>query len=153
MKTFLSIAAGIVLTAASAGAQTNAVPNSQSNPYGPGESWGHKADGKPYGSLGACVVDSRGVLWVADRCGQPDNNACKGRTEDPIIAFDASGKQIKSFGRGIFTNPHGMDVDKNGNVWGTGTARHTVVKFRPAGKALLTLGTKAVKRTGTEVFN
>jgi hypothetical protein len=61
MKTFLSVVAGMALMAASAGAQTNAVPNSQPNPYGPGESWGHKADGKPYGSLGACVVDSKGV--------------------------------------------------------------------------------------------
>ena len=98
MKTFLSMAAGIALMAASAGAQTNAVPNSQPNPYGPGESWGHKADGKPYSSLGACVVDSKGTLWVADRCGQPDNNACKGRTEDSAysgIAED-SGKKNRA---------------------------------------------------------
>jgi hypothetical protein len=152
MKTFLSLTAG-VLMAASAAAQTNAVPNSQPNPYGPGESWGHKADGKPYGSLGACVVDSKGVLWIADRCGQPANNACKGRTEDPIIAFDTSGKQIKSFGSGIFTNPHGMDVDKSGNVWVTDTAEHIVVKFSPEGKVLMTLGKKGVKGTGTDVFN
>jgi len=153
MKTFLSMAAGIVLMAASAAAQTDAVPNSQPNPYGPGEHWGKKADGSPYGSLGACVVDAKGNVWVADRCGQPDNNACKGRTEDPIYELDSSGKQIKSFGSGIFTNPHGMDVDKNGNVWVTDTAEHIVVKFGPDGKVLLTLGKKGVKGTGTDVFN
>jgi len=153
MKTFLSFAACVALMAASAGAQTNAVPNSQPNPYGPGQSWGHKADGQPYGSLGACQVDARGVVWVLDRCGQPDNNACKGRTENPVLAFDASGKQIKGFGSGIFTNPHGMDVDKDGNVWVSDTAEHQVVKFSPEGKVLLTLGKRGVKGTGTDVFN
>ena len=58
MKTFLGMAAGIVLMAASAGAQTDAVPNSQPNPYGPGESWGHKADGKPYKVEGNPIADT-----------------------------------------------------------------------------------------------
>jgi sugar lactone lactonase YvrE len=153
MKMSLGVVAGIMLVAVSAGAQTNAVPNSQPNPYGPGESWGHKADGKPYGSLGACVVAPNGVVWVVDRCGQPDNNACKDRPENPILAFDTSGKQIKSFGAGLFTNPHGMDVDKGGNVWVTDTAEHIVVKFSPEGKVLLTLGKKDVKGDGEDVFN
>ncbi len=153
MKTFLSLAAGVALMAASAGAQTIPVPNSQPNPYGPGQSWGHKPDGKPYGSLGACKVDSHGVVWVVDRCGAPANNACKGSTEDPILAFDASGKLIRSFGSGLFTNPHGMDVDKDGNVWVTDTAEHQVVKFSPEGMILMTLGKKGVKGTGTDTFN
>src|SRR5215471_5113464 len=153
MKMSLGLVAGIMLMAVSVGAQTNAVPNSQPNPYGPGQSWGHKADGKPYGSLGACVVAPSGVVWVVDRCGQPANNACKDRPENPILAFDPSGKQIKSFGAGIFTNPHGMDVDKGGNVWVTDTAEHIVVKFSPEGKTLLTLGKKGVKGEGPDVFN
>ena len=153
MKTFLSLAAGVALMAASAGAQTNAVPNSQPNPYGPGQSWGHKPDGKGYGSLGACQVDAHGVMWVVDRCGVAANNACKDSTENPILAFDSSGTFIRSFGRELFTNPHSMDVDKDGNVWVTDTAQHQVIKFSPEGKILLTLGKKCVKGTGTDVFN
>jgi sugar lactone lactonase YvrE len=153
MMRFLSLAAAIASFLACAKAQTIPIPNSQPNPYGPGESWGHKPGGKPYGSLGACKVDSHGVVWVVDRCGSPANNACKGSTEDPILAFDSSGKLIRSFGSGVFTNPHGMDVDKDGNVWVTDTAEHQVVKFSSDGKILMALGKKGVKGNGTDTFN
>src|SRR4029450_8869735 len=60
----------------------------------------------------------------------------------------------KSFGSGMFIWPHGLHVDRDGNVWVTdsvtaqgvamaakagGRAGHQVVKFSPDGKALMTL--------------
>ena len=38
----------------------------------------------------------------------------------PILKFDrASGKVLASFGAGMFAFPHGLHVDRDGNVWVT----------------------------------
>ena len=75
---------------------------------------------------------------------------------DPILKFDLKGNVVKSFGGGMFIWPHGMDVDREGNVWVTdavapkktppGKRGHQAVKFSPDGKVLLTLGTPGVLR-------
>ena len=42
---------------------------------------------------------------------------------DPQLAqslkFDANGKMVRSFGAGMFVFPHGITVDRQGNVWVT----------------------------------
>src|SRR5213592_3349735 len=37
----------------------------------------------------------------------------------PILKFDPSGKLVKSFGEGMLIFPHGIFVDREGNVWVT----------------------------------
>jgi len=78
---------------------------------------------------------------------------------DSILHFDEQGKLIKSFGAGLLIAPHGIFVDREGNLWvtdcactgGAAGARgnsapaaaskgHQVFKFSPDGKVLLTLG-------------
>jgi sugar lactone lactonase YvrE len=72
-------------------------------------------------------------------------NSCAGKTDDSILHFDASGKLVKSFGSGIFLFPHGICVDRDGNIWVTdGQAKDgkgfQVFKFSPDGRVLMTLG-------------
>ena len=55
-------------------------------------------------------------VWVFERCG---GNNCVGSNVAPILKFDASGKLVKSFGAGMFIRPHGIHVDRDGNVWVT----------------------------------
>jgi secreted PhoX family phosphatase len=38
---------------------------------------------------------------------------------DPVILFDESGKLVRSFGAGMMAFPHGIHVDRDGNVWVT----------------------------------
>jgi len=45
--------------------------------------------------------------------------SCAGSNFDPILKFDASGKLVKAFGHGMFVFPHGINVDREGNVWVT----------------------------------
>src|SRR5262249_31819535 len=40
-------------------------------------------------------------------------------TLDTVLHFDPSGKLIKSFGAGMLIFPHGIHVDRDGNVWVT----------------------------------
>ena len=72
-----------------------------------------------WGSLSAVEIDRDGKgVWVAERCG--GNSAClDSPTVDPILRFDASGKLVKSFGAGLLVSPHGIYVDRDGNVWVT----------------------------------
>jgi sugar lactone lactonase YvrE len=150
---------------ASAIAPTPAPTNDAPNPYRTVENWAKLPEGRAWGSLSAVDIDRDGKsIWVADRCG--GNSAClESPAVDPVFHFDASGRLIKSFGAGLLVSPHGIHVDRDGNIWVTdyqdnaprpaGGARgrggpvgaaagatkgHQVVKFSPDGKVLMTLG-------------
>ena len=77
---------------------------------------------------------------------------------DPILKFDASGKLLKSFGAGLILFPHGLHVDRDGNVWvtdalGRNDKGHQVFKFSPDGKLLMTLGKPGKPGDGPDEFN
>jgi sugar lactone lactonase YvrE len=129
--------------------------NNLPNPYETIRNWGTLPDGRKWGSVSAIHVDADGKhIWAGDRCG---TNSCAGSTVDPIVKLDPTGKVVASFGAGQIVWPHGMDVDRQGNVWiadaRVATAAelkqfpnaagkgNTVTKFSPQGKVLLTLGT------------
>src|SRR5204862_292776 len=61
-------------------------------------------------------------------------------------------------GAGLLLFPHGIHVDREGNVWavdGLGRAGkgHQVFKFSPEGKVLLTLGKAGAPGSGNDEFN
>jgi len=77
----------------------------------------------------------------------------RGKKADPIVVFDMKGKYLRSWGKGMFGNPHGMRVDRQGNVWVTDNGDHQVMKFDKKGKLLLTLGIKGKAATDDKTFN
>src|SRR6266496_2453276 len=98
-------------------AQTEPAPNSQPNPYTTVENWAKLPEGRTWGSTSAVDIDRDGKsIWLAERCGA---NTCAGKTDPSVLKFDASGKLVKSFGEGMMIFPHGINVDKDGNVWVT----------------------------------
>jgi DNA-binding beta-propeller fold protein YncE len=131
-------------------------PESLPDPYQQGiENWAKLPDGRTWGSAAGISVDSKGNIWVFERCGV---NSCAGRTEDPILEFDRSGHLVKSFGSGMFVFPHSIFVDKDDNVWvsdadGKDGKGQQVVKFSPDGKVLMTLGKAGVAGDGPDTFN
>jgi sugar lactone lactonase YvrE len=139
-------------------AQTPADPrpvNSPPNPYRTVENWAKLPEGRTWGSTAGVAVDRNGNIWVAERCGA---NTCVGSNLAPILKFDPSGKLLTSFGAGMFAFPHGITVDKDGNVWvtdgqGMDGKGHQVFKFSPKGKVLLTLGKAGVAGDGEDTFN
>ncbi len=97
-------------------APTNAAPN----PYTTVEHWAKMPDGRTWGSTSAVEIARDGkTIWVAERCGA---NSCADSPLDSILAFDATGKLVKSFGAGLLISPHGIAVDRDGNVWVTDCA-------------------------------
>lgn len=165
----LAISAGSVSTQG-ADQPTNDLPN----PYQTIAGWAKLPAGRTWGSTSAVEVDKDGKsIWVGERCGA---NSCFDRAtgqmkpDDTILKFDANGNLVKSFGSGMLIFPHGIHVDRDGNVWITdgqdnapqapappagaaptpptprsgplpgATKGHQVYKFSPDGKLLLTLG-------------
>ncbi len=129
--------------------------SAQDNPYRVVEGWAKLPEGRSWGSTAAVDVDSNDHIWVAERCG---TNSCAGSNLSPILEFDPSGKLLRSFGAGMFVFPHGIGVDKEGNVWvtdgdGKDGKGHQVFKFSPDGRVLMTLGKAGVAGDGPDTFN
>src|SRR6195256_104704 len=149
----VAIVASAVISPVGAGAQdVNNVPN----PYRAVENWAQLPEGRVWGQAISIDIDRDGKsVWVFDRCG---SNTCTGSNVAPIQKFDSSGKLVTSFGAGMFVFPHGLFVDHDGNVWvsdgkGAEGKGHTVVKFSPDGKVLMTLGTPGVAGSDEAHFN
>ena len=135
--------------------------NSGANPYRVIRDWAH-IEGRPWGGSNGVAIDHDGkTVWATDRCSPGTTPGCLGTKANPIHHFDESGKEIKSFGGGMFVWPHGIHVDRDGNIWVTDARAPTaddlkkfsgeqdkgsvVVKFSPEGKVLMTLGKSGVR--------
>jgi DNA-binding beta-propeller fold protein YncE len=120
--------------------------NNLPNPYRPIENWAQLPAGIQWGQVISVQPDAHGNLWVFHR------------SEPPILEFDASGKLLKSFGAGMFVQPHGLTIDRDGNLWTTDSQAkdgkgQQVFKMSPDGKVLMTLGKAGVAGAGPDAFN
>jgi DNA-binding beta-propeller fold protein YncE len=101
-------------------------------------------DGWKFGRVSSVAVNPQSTeVYVFQR----------GAKADPLIVFDIKGKYLRSWGKGMFGNPHGLRCDKEGNIWITDNGDHQVMKFDKQGKLLLTLGKKGVAGTTPDTFN
>jgi len=117
--------------------------------------WGELPRGVKWAAVTAIEPAPDGTLYVIHRCFA---NSCAGRSEAPILKYDAAGKLLKSWGEGMFIFPHGGTVDRDGNLWltdarGENGKGHQVFKFSPEGKVLMTLGRAGVSGSGPELFD
>ena len=158
IKVVLASLTAVALLAQAPPQPTNDLPN----PYRTVENHFKMPEGRKWGSTSGVGVDRDGKsIWVAERCGA---NSCLDSKLDPILKFDAEGNLVKSFGSGTMVFPHGLTVDREGNIWVTDgqdnrprRARgapadsplppapatvigHQVFKYSPDGKLLMTLG-------------
>src|SRR5260370_16600294 len=92
-----------------------------------GEGWGKVAGSRHVVEVAGGAVDAK------------DNVFCFTRGEHPVIVFDRDGKFLRSWGEGEVRRAHGITIDADGMVWLTDDLHHTVRKFTPDGKCLLTI--------------
>ena len=139
------------------------------NPYRMVDGWAQLPGGNPIGAVGKVTIDPDGRhVWAVIRCEPLADPArfgdeCRDSKSDVVFKFAPDGKVVTSFGSGMFIWPHGIDVDREGNVWVTDAvaANRTprgdkrgqqVVKFSPAGKVLMTLGAPGAPGSGPDHF-
>ena len=93
------------------------------NPYRIVEGWAKLPNGRAMGAVGKIAIDPDGRrIWAVVRCERLEDPArfgdeCRDSKTDPVVKSSPEGKVLKSFGGGMFIWPHGIDVDKEGNVW------------------------------------
>ena len=132
--------------------------NTGANPYRVIRDWAQlNLEARPWGGSNGVAIDRDGKsVWATDRCSPGTTPGCLGTKANPVHHFDESGKEIKSFGGGLFVWPHGIHVDRDGNIWvadsrapgaedlvkfpGEKDKGSFVVKFNPDGKLLMTIG-------------
>jgi len=169
------VVAGVCVAAAMAGVRMlaqggAAMPpvNQAPNPYQTIENHFKLPEGRAWGSTSAVDIDKDGkTIWVAERCSANSCwDAARGQMSplDTLLKFDNTGKLLLSTGKGTMVFPHGIHVDKDGNVWVTDgqdnlprrrpgqpadaplppapatVVGHQVHKFSPDGKLLMSLG-------------
>jgi DNA-binding beta-propeller fold protein YncE len=159
------MALGAVQAEPAGTAQTREIApvNSGANPYRVIRDWAELTlEKRPWGGSNGVAIDKDGkTVWATDRCSPGTAPGCLGTKANPVHHFDESGKELKSFGGGMFVWPHGIHVDRDGSVWVTDARVATaeelqkfpgedkkgsvVVKFSPDGQVLMTLGKPGVK--------
>lgn len=78
------------------------------------------------GTVSSVAADRKGVIYVLQR----------GDKLDPVLAVDREGRLLRSWGRGMFTVPHSVRVDPDGNIWTVDAGSSVVLKFSPQGEKL-----------------
>ena len=144
--------------------------NSGANPYRVIQNWAQLTiENRPWGGSNGVAIDRDGKsVWAVDRCSGGIAPGCLGTKANPVHLFDETGKEVRSFGGGLLVWPHGIHVDRDGNVWVADARAPTaeerakfpdetqkgsvVVKFSPQGQVLLTLGKPGVKGNPPEAL-
>jgi sugar lactone lactonase YvrE len=129
--------------------------NDLPQPYRTRRDWGELPGGVKWAAVTAVEPSPDGSVYVVHRCFA---NSCSGRSEAPILKFNADGRLLASWGQGMFLFPHGGTVDREGNLWmtdarGNGTIGHQVFKFSPQGQLLMTLGKAGQSGSGPDLFD
>jgi DNA-binding beta-propeller fold protein YncE len=139
----------------------------QQDAFRPVENWAKLPPGFTWGEIADADLDAQGNLWVLHRPPTPGGTAWAAGNrrggESPVLTFDGSRKLIKSFGEGLFLQPHGLHLDPDGNVWVTDSGPFyeagttvgkgfQVFKFNRDGKLLMTLGKPGVGVAGPDTF-
>ena len=117
------------------------------------KNWGELPAGRTWGTSAGLDVDPKdGHIWGYERCGAGTAGGgpvdCENNPVDPVFKFDRrTGKVLANIGKGTMVTPHGIHVDKDGNVWVADfagnkdqTRGHQVHKFNQKGEKLMSIG-------------
>ena len=81
--------------------------------------------------MAGVAVDSKDDVYVFNR------------GEHPVIVFDRDGNFLRSWGEDMYApRTHGIHIAPDDTVYCANDAMHTIQKFTPEGKLLMTLGTE-----------
>jgi hypothetical protein len=91
-------------------------------------SWGKLPPSWRLGDVAAIAVGPKDEVYLFNR------------GEHPMVVFDREGNFLRSWGEGVFANPHGLHMGADGYLYATDDGDHTVRKCRPDGRIELTIG-------------
>lgn len=92
------------------------------------DGWAKLPEGWSFLDVGGISIDSQDRVYILNR------------SAHPVMVFDREGNFLTSWGEGLFKRAHGSGVGSDGSIYCTDDKNHTVRKFTPEGKLLMTLG-------------
>ncbi len=78
------------------------------------------------GTVSSVAADRDQVIYVLQR----------GDKADPVLAVNRDGRVLRSWGKGMFTVPHSVRIDPDGNIWTVDAGSSLLLKFSAEGKKL-----------------
>jgi DNA-binding beta-propeller fold protein YncE len=78
------------------------------------------------GTVSSVGVGRDGVVYILHR----------GDKADPVIAVNHDGEVLRSWGKGMFTVPHSVRIDPDGNIWTVDAGSSVLLKFSVDGTKL-----------------
>ena len=99
------------------------------------------------GSVGGVCTDAQDHVFILNRGGLTENELDSGRQAPAVIEFDPAGDVVNSWGdRDLLPEAlHGCFVDRENNIWLSGSNDGVVQKYTHDGrKLLLQIGTRGV---------
>src|ERR671911_3239360 len=87
------------------------------------KNWGELPAGRTWGTSAGIDIDPKdGNIWAYERCGAGTAGGgpvdCDNNPVDPVFKFDRrTGKVLANIGKGVMVTPHGIGLDRDGNVW------------------------------------
>jgi DNA-binding beta-propeller fold protein YncE len=96
--------------------------------YEADDHWAQLPPGWRWNEVAAVAADTQDRVYVFNR------------GEHPLMIFTREGTFLGSWGEGLFVRPHGLWIGPDESVYCTDDLDHTVRKFSPDGRLVLTLG-------------
>lgn len=103
--------------------------------------WPQRPADVAWGQMPGVAVDAHDNVWLFTRA------------EPPVQVYDASGKFVRAWGKGLVQGSHFLRFDPQGNVWITDVRAHTVRCFTPEGNLLKTFGVSGEAGDDASHFN
>ena len=103
--------------------------------------WPQRPAGMPWSDVPGIAVDRQDQVWIFTR------------TNPPLQVFTADGRFVRAWGEGAVSNAHHIKIDRDGNIWLSDGGFHTVRKYTPEGRVLLTIGTPGKAGEGPNLLN
>jgi len=95
----------------------------------------------PVGWVSGLAVDGHDQVWLFKK------------GPDPIQVYASDGAFVRTWGQGLFDQPHQLRIDHDGNIWVADFGLHVVQKFTPEGKLLQSLGVRGEAGEDETHFN
>lgn len=101
--------------------------------------WAQLPDGWELGEVVDIAVDNQDRVYIFSR------------GKHPVMVFEPDGRFIQSWGEGLFTRPHGISIDNNGDLYCADDDGHWIGCFTADGQLLNSIGKRnlgAVAQSG-----
>ena len=88
------------------------------------------------------AVNSKGSIVVLNHPGSATSGPLYGGATTTLLEFDRTGKFVREIGQGVYGlgYAHAVRFDKYDNLWVVDKGTNAVIKFNPAGYAVMNLG-------------